>query len=148
MLSAVRFYPLYGWTDGGGFVDCAKETPIHVGAWSVSRMKDEADCGVEYLYGRIDDPAVAAVNVRVCWRDFDAVKEVYNTAFTVATTAADWTEKDGVRYFVCQYDGDWKTFQDTYHSAMYYFSDALDAEGNVLYTLSSDEADTGSTAIG
>ncbi len=149
LLSAVRFYPLCGWTDGGGgFVDCAKNTPIHVGAWSASRMKDKIDYGAEYLYGRIDDPAVAAVNVRVCWRDFNAAEEVYNTAFAVVTTAVDWMEKDGMRYFIRQYDGDWKEFQDTYDSTMYYFSDALDAKGNVLYTLPPDETANGSTAFG
>ena len=149
LVSAVRFYPLYGWVDaGGGFVDCTKDAPIHVGAWSVSRMGDENDEGVQYLFGRIDDPAVSSINVRVSWRDFNVEEEVYNTAFIVATAAEDWTQKDGKRYFVCQYDGDWKPFQDTYHSSMYYFSDALDAEGRVLYTQSHEETGIGSSALG
>lgn len=70
-------------------MDCAKDTPIRVDVWSVSRMGDKNDARASCLYERIDDPAVAAVRVRVCWRDFDAEEEVYNTAFIVTTTAAD-----------------------------------------------------------
>lgn len=149
LLSGVRFHLLYGWMDfGGSPLDCSKDAPIHVGAWLAHRRKGEGDSRAEYLFGRVDDPAVAEVRVRLCWKGYADSRLEYYTDQVVTVSAGDMREKDGLRYFVVPYDPQEQVFQQAHNSRVYYFCDAVDASGNVFYTQPEEDVNITWTSIG
>lgn len=147
LLSITRFYPLYGWMDGSGSaLDCSDGAPIHVGVWNISRSGDDWRENANYLFGRIDDPAVSSLRIRLCRLDNET--QAYQTVWTVPVSEESWTERDGMRYFACAFDYDYEAFMEQYDSVLFYFSDALDAAGRVLYTQTHDETSRTGTSLG
>lgn len=96
MLSGARL-TLYGWMDTFGMsVDCSEEAPVHGGwlAWSKGEQNS-----ILYVFGRVDDPAIARLEVRLQYTDW---KGEEHTALTWNSERADRMEKDGRYYFLFQ----------------------------------------------
>lgn len=151
LMGGVRFHLLYGWLDfGGSPLDCSKDAPIHVGAWLTHRWSDavKGDPRADYLFGRVDDPAVAEVRVRLSWREFVDDQPEYCTDQVITVSAADMREKDGARYFVVPYAPEERAFQEAHDSRIYYLCDAVDAAGNVFYTQPEKETGITWTSVG
>lgn len=149
LLSGVRFHLLYGWMDfGGSPLDCSKPAPIHVGAWLAHRARGEDDPRAEYLFGRVDDPAVREVRVRLCWAEYTDDQPEYHTDRVITVSAGAMRERGGERYFVIPYDPEERAFHEAHNSRIYYFCDAVDGEGNVLYTQPDEDAGVTWTSIG
>lgn len=152
LLSGVRFNLLYGWMDfGGSPLDCSRPAPIHVGAWLASRRVGDGEAiypQADYLFGRVDDPAVAEVRVRLCWREYTDDPPEYFTDQVITISAGDMLERGGVRYFVVPYAPEEQAFQEGHDSRIYYFCDAVDGEGKVLYTQPEENTGVTWTSIG
>lgn len=87
LLCPVHFNPFAGGWNGG----------LHgiAGTWDGSGLYggilQSQDSGVSYAFGRVDDPAVAALSLTVTMENGDVWEQTITPA---------WQEKDGVRYFV------------------------------------------------
>lgn len=159
LLGGVRFYPMYGWMNcGSSVMDCTSPAPIHAGAWMVSRrtgrkVLDEKTqeetwqySRAKYFFGRVDDPAVDSVRVRLCRRDYET--DQYRGVTDYQIDGEAMLQRDGRRYFACPFDLDEQAFQEQYNSPAYYFCDALDREGNVLYTQDQEDMAVTWSSIG
>lgn len=96
MLSATYYAVPFGWMDDFHLVlDCSVPRPLHIG----SRLQ-----GVRwYCFGRVDDPAIARIELLACYRPTEEsrVPEMGEAYVPVATVeAGDFLKKDGRSYFV------------------------------------------------
>lgn len=151
LLSGVRFHLIYGWLDlGGSPLDCSKDAPIHVGAWLAHRWSGDQETTprADYLFGRVDDPAVGEVRVRLCWKEYADDQPEYYVDQVITITAEEMREKDGVRYFVIPYAPEERAFQEAHDSRIYYFCDAVDEAGKVFYTQPEKKTNITWTSIG
>lgn len=100
MLSAVRL-SLYGWTEVYGVpVDCTGEGPIHGGWWSFVRLEK---AGRFYVFGRVDDPEIAQLEVYFMRPDDPQGEERIGRVhgnYGVRREDSGWMEKDGQSYFL------------------------------------------------
>lgn len=78
------------------YLDCSKPASFHVGFSIYAFAKDGGYVNLADWFGRIDDPAAAAVRL-----EFYENGELWNT-FTVEKE--DWIEKDGFTYFVLEFE--------------------------------------------
>ena len=84
-----------GWFGGYGLpLDCTEEAPVY-GGWLAMKKKDRG--AVLYVFGRVDDPDIARMEVRLQYTDW---KEEDHTVLTWNSERADWMEKDGQYYFL------------------------------------------------
>ena len=100
MLSAARL-SLYGWTEVYGVpVDCTGEGPIHGGWWSFVRLEK---AGRFYVFGRVDDPEIARLEVYFMRPDDPQGEERIGRVhgnYGVRREDSGWMEKDGQSYFL------------------------------------------------
>ena len=100
MLSAARL-SLYGWTEVYGVpVDCTGEGPIHGGWWSFVRLEK---AGRFYVFGRVDDPEIARLEVYFMRPDDPQGEERIGRVhgkYVVRREDSGWMEKDGQSYFL------------------------------------------------
>lgn len=100
MLSGARL-SLYGWTEVYGVpVDCTGEGPIHGGWWSFVRLEK---AGRFYVFGRVDDPEIARLEVYFMRPDDPQGEERIGRVhgnFGVRREDIGWMEKDGQSYFL------------------------------------------------
>jgi len=100
MLSAARL-SLYGWTEVYGVpVDCTGEGPIHGGWWSFVRLEK---AGRFYVFGRVDDPEIARLEVYFMRPDDPQGEERIGRVhgnYGVRREDIGWMEKDGQSYFL------------------------------------------------
>ena len=100
MLSAVRL-SFYGWTELYGVpVDCGAEGPIHGGWWSFVRMEK---AGRFYVFGRVDDPEIAWLEVYFMRPDDPRGEERIGRVhgnYGIHRGDSGWMEKDGRLYFL------------------------------------------------
>ena len=100
MLSAARL-SLYGWTEVYGVpVDCTGEGPIHGGWWSFVRLEK---AGRFYVFGRVDDPEIAQLEVYFMRPDAPQGEERIGRVhgnYGVRREDSGWMEKDGQSYFL------------------------------------------------
>ena len=104
MLSAVRL-SLYGWIEVYGVpVDCTEEGPIHGGWWSFVRMEK---AGRFYVFGRVDDPEIAWLEVYFMRPDDPSGEERIGRVhgdYGAHRGDSGWMEKDGQLYFLFEAD--------------------------------------------
>ncbi len=106
MLSGA-YLTFLGWTDAFGMaVDCSKkDAPLYGGWWSMSR---EEEPSLFYVFGRVDGPDIARLEVRVLYEDWRDGEPIPREAFSWASGREDWMEKDGRYYFLFRrYPVDW-----------------------------------------
>ena len=100
MLSAARL-SLYGWTEVYGVpVDCTGEGPIHGGWWSFVRLEK---AGRFYVFGRVDDPEIAWLEVYFMRPDDPRGEERIGRVhgdYGIHRGDSGWIEKDGRLYFL------------------------------------------------
>ena len=100
MLSAARL-SLYGWTEVYGVpVDCTGEGPIHGGWWSFVRLEK---AGRFYVFGRVDDPEIAWLEVYFMRPDDPRGEERIGRVhgnYGIHRGDSGWMEKDGRLYFL------------------------------------------------
>lgn len=140
LLSAVQFHPLYGWLDSTGApLDCSRKAPVYAGVWAVHNGEGESK-GVPsayYIFGRVDEPDIAKLRIRVQYLDETQSAETYRDAFFMESGRRAWTMRDGRQYFVLSKvlgQDDW-----AYDSRLYFTAEALNAAGDVVYTLSDQD---------
>lgn len=103
------------------YLDCSGFEPFYAGFCIYDNYRSVTD--KDYVmwadcYGRINDPAAAAVRI-------EAYKDgVLQESHTILKE--DWIEKNGYTYFVLEFE--WK---ELYKGVLY--SQLLDGEGNLLY---------------
>lgn len=133
MLSGA-YLTILGWTGGFGVpVDCSEAAPIYGGYWSMSR---EGGQSLYYVFGRIDDPGIAYLKVRVQYEDWTTGADIRRTAFEWGSSRESWAEKDGRCYFLFRkYPMDWSS----YPSPIYPIAIGYDAEGNEIVRTELDQ---------
>lgn len=121
------YLTFYGWTDGFGLpVDCSEDAPLHGGWWTMGRSEGQ---NLVYVFGRVDDPEIARVEVQTQYEDWDTGEVVRRTAFTWSSEREAWTERNGRYYFLFQKSPvDWSVYQST----IYQVAIGYDAEGNEI----------------
>lgn len=100
------------------YLDCSKPAPFHVGFSTYGFWKDGDYVGMADWFGRIDDPAAAAVRLELYENG-----ELRNT-FTVEKE--DWIEQDGFTYFALEFE------KHSWGQYALLCSQLLDEEGNLL----------------
>lgn len=84
-----------GWFGGGGLpLDCTEEATVY-GGWLAMKKKDQG--AVLYAFGRVDDPDIARMEVRLQYTDW---KEEDHTVLTWNSERGEWMEQDGRYYFL------------------------------------------------
>lgn len=112
MLNGARLTYL-GWMNSFSFpLDCTEEAPIHGGWWSISRQGRELN--LFYVFGRIDDPEIAWLEV-FRLRNGDPLDEerIGRTSgnWGINRSSESWIEKDGWSYFLLKtYPVDWNDY--------------------------------------
>lgn len=111
MLSAVCL-SLYGWMEVCGVpLDCTEEGPIHGGWWSFVRLEK---AGRFYVFGRVDDPEIAQLEVYFMRPDDPREEERIGRVqgnYGVRREDSGWMEKDGQSYFLFEADlVDWSKY--------------------------------------
>lgn len=111
MLSMVRL-SFYGWTELYGVpVDCTGEGSIHGGWWSFVRMEK---AGRFYVFGRVDDPDIAWLEVYFMRPDDPSGEERIGRVhgdYGIHRGDRGWMEKDGRSYFLFEADlVDWNEY--------------------------------------
>lgn len=102
------------------YLDCSVPQPFYVGISSYHFPGEEGSNWLDSLtdwFGRIDDPAAAAVRLEIY------VDDELTSTFTLGKE--DWIEKDGFTYFVLEFDEPRAQFA-RFQSLL------LDGQGNVL----------------
>lgn len=102
------------------YLDCSVPQPFYVGISSYHFPEEEGSNWLDSLtdwFGRIDDPAAAAVRLEIY------VDDALTSTFTLGKE--DWIEKDGFTYFVLEFDEPRAQF-------VRFQSLLLDGQGNVL----------------
>lgn len=111
MLSMARL-SFYGWAELYGVpVDCTDEGPIHGGWWSFVRMEK---AGRFYVFGRVDDPEIAWLEVYFMRPDDPSGEERIGRVhgdYGAHRGDSGWMEKDGQLYFLFEADlVDWSEY--------------------------------------
>lgn len=102
------------------YLDCSVPQPFYAGISSYHFPGEEGSNWLDSLtdwFGRIDDPAAAAVRLEIY------VDDELTSTFTLGKE--DWIEKDGFTYFVLEFDEPRAQF-------VRFQSLLLDGQGNVL----------------
>ena len=108
-----------GWTaEWRTYLDCSKPEPFHVGFSRYAFVKDGGYVNLVDWFGRIDEPAAAAVRL-----EFYENGELWSV-FTLEKK--DWIEKDGFTYFVLEFE------KNGWAQDILLCSQLLDEEGNLL----------------
>lgn len=100
-----QIYPtLVGWANTAWVLDCSDPAAIYGSFRDVSR---EARPQIPYAWGRVDDPEITEVRLSFRYalrEEEDRERTGPETDFAVATHREDWTEQDGMAYFVLRLD--------------------------------------------
>lgn len=112
LLFSRAFLTPYGWMYGfGAAVDCWEPAPVHGGWWGATQ-KDGGH--VLYVFGRVDSPDIARLEVQLQYEDWHAGGE-RRTALTWNSERADWMEKNGRSYFLFRTypPFDWSSYESS-----------------------------------
>lgn len=103
-LFSSAYLTLYGWMAGFGVaLDCTEEAPAYAGFSTMYRKDDQAWC----FFGRVDDPAVARVEVSLCATAVDAKSRPSTGDEVRRLTDVELMEQSGRRYFLEKDSGEW-----------------------------------------
>ncbi len=140
MLAGVKLN-LFGWS--GGLVstlDCSVSAPLQ-GGWM--SLPQEGSKRLFYVFGRVDDPAVARVEILLQYKEWESAGGVRHTAFSWASGQEEWMEQDGRRYFLIRkYPVEWRHRSDIFAVAVGY-----DESGNEAVRIELDPHFAGGTAF-
>lgn len=117
---------LLGWNDMSGLaLDCTKGLPLYAGWQSIG---NEEGAFILYVFGRVDDPDIAQLEIQVQYEEWKTVGGARHTALTWTSGREDWMEKDGRYYFLFRTYSpfDWSGYQ----SNVYPLAIGYDGEGN------------------
>lgn len=97
LFSGISLEPL-GWSEDDGLVlDCTKGLPLYAG-WRGTG--DGGRVYILYVFGRVDDPDIARLEVQVQYEEWETPGGARHTALTWRSGREDWMERDGRYYFL------------------------------------------------
>lgn len=120
---------MLGWNPGFGWaLDCAGDQALYAAESASYRDGGET---VRHYYGRVKDPAIETVEIRLRYitgYDEAAGGNVYEEHSRLLAGREEWLEREGRQYFLlrCQLE-DWPE-----DSGVYAFALGLDGAGNVV----------------
>ena len=112
LFSEISLGPL-GWSPGVGQVlDCTKGLPLYAGWRTTSEARGERGASILYIFGRVDDPDIARLEVQAQYEEWKTVGGARHTALTWDSGREDWMERDGKWYFLFRTypPFDWSSF--------------------------------------
>lgn len=130
LLGDAHFTYLGWFPQFGTALDCSGGEPLYAAERSVIRQRDQ-ESTLYFFYGRVDDPAVETVEISLRYisgYDEEKKEKIYQEHDRL--TAPIWSERDGRRYFLVQYDLDREDWPE--HFGAYSFAIGKDASGEVL----------------